>query len=115
MSLGQHVTLKLTEPLTGSGHNVTIDNFFTSLVCMHKLHACGLTMLGTIMRHLCFFPDKMHTVGRRPLHATDFCFSALHCCCKHGTTQKLQAILDYNATKGGVDAVDEQITTYSVK
>ena len=75
VSLGQHITLKLTEPLVDSGRNVTTDIFFTSLDCARQLRAHGLTMLGTVRRHLRFVPDKMRCVGKRELYSTDFRFS----------------------------------------
>ena len=96
-------------------------------------------MLGTVRRHLRFVPDKMRCVGKRELYSTDFRFSeadrtalmlyvakkskpvlilsTLHnnTAVSDTQTKKPLAILDYNTTKGGVDAADERIGTYSVK
>ena len=36
-SLPTHVVLKLVDALTGNGHNITVDNFFTSLSLVKKL------------------------------------------------------------------------------
>lgn len=46
--LGVFVVLKLMEPFTGCGRNVTTDNFFTSVSLAKKLLAKKTTIVGTI-------------------------------------------------------------------
>jgi hypothetical protein len=46
--LGEFVTLKLAEPYTGHGRNITTDNFFT---LASKLLAKKTTLVGTIRRN----------------------------------------------------------------
>ena len=48
MLLSEHVVLKLTEPYTNCGRNVTTDNFFTSMSLATKLLAKKTTQVGTI-------------------------------------------------------------------
>ncbi|KAL6418102.1 hypothetical protein ACFW04_012338 [Cataglyphis niger] len=48
MLLSEHVVLKLAEPYTNCGRNVTTDNFFTSMSLATKLLAKKTTLVGTI-------------------------------------------------------------------
>lgn len=48
VQLGEFVTLKLVEPYTGCGRNITMDNFFTSVSIATKLLAKKTTVVGTI-------------------------------------------------------------------
>lgn len=48
--LGEFVTLKLAEPYTGHGRNITTDNFFTVSLAS-KLLAKKTTLVGTIHRN----------------------------------------------------------------
>lgn len=47
-SLSEFVVLKLVEPYTGHGRNITTDNFFTSLSLAKKLLSKRTTLVGTI-------------------------------------------------------------------
>lgn len=46
--LSEFVVLKLIEPFTCSGRNVTTDNFFTSLSLASKLLKKRTTLVGTV-------------------------------------------------------------------
>nr|XP_012145741.1 PREDICTED: piggyBac transposable element-derived protein 4-like [Megachile rotundata] len=48
MLLSEHVVLKLVEPYTNCGRNITTDNFFTSTSLATKLLAKKTTLVGTI-------------------------------------------------------------------
>ena len=51
---GKRVVLDLIEGL--SGHNITCDNFFTSMNLAMELKKINLTMVGTIRRNKTFLP-----------------------------------------------------------
>ena len=45
-----HVVLRLVEPFTGKGRNVTTNNFFTSVKLADKLKAKKTSLVGTMNR-----------------------------------------------------------------
>lgn len=116
------------------GHNITCDNFFTSYRLANELQKRKLTMLGTIRRNKQELPSEILKMQGRSLHSSVFLFSetatvVLYCPKNKNvlvmstmhtdaslTTRedkKPQMILDYNATKGGVDNLDKVTATYS--
>ena len=137
--LGEHVVMKLSEHLFGSGRNITCDNFFTSLQLSRELAKKQLTLVGTIRSHRREVPHPMRGYQGRELYSSIFAYTIEEATqlvsYKSKTTKtvlllstqhrsqglsndlkkKPESILYYNATKGGVDAVDERISTYSVK
>ena len=56
--LGEFVTLKLVEPYTGCGRNITTDNFFTSVFLATKLLVRKTTVVGTIRANRRELPKK---------------------------------------------------------
>ena len=45
------VVQRLYEPIKGTGRNVTMDNWFTSLDLLEKMHKDKLSLLGTIRKN----------------------------------------------------------------
>ena len=132
---GMRVVQELTEGL--SGHNITCDNFFTSHKLGQELLKRKLTMVGTIRKNKPELPPQLLTMKNRPVKSSKFVYTAdtslvsyvpkkgknvvlmstLHrngriCDQEH---QKPEIIMDYNATKGGVDNLDKLVTAYSCK
>lgn len=119
------------------GHNVTMDNFFTSYELGQKLLSKGLTMVGTVRKNKRSIPPKLLQCKKVPLYTSTFAFtedtamvsyigrkdkcallqSTLHDAPTVGSVPKqLPEIIEYyNKTKGGVDTVDKMISTYTCK
>lgn len=138
-ALGEHVVMKMATHLYGSGRNITCDNFFTSLQLSRRLETKQLSMVGTIRSHRREVPLLMRGYRGRDLYSSIFAYTiedsvqlvsykakasktVLLLSSQHkkpdaslDQKKKPEAILFYNSTKGGVDSVDERISTYSVK
>ncbi|XP_071316266.1 piggyBac transposable element-derived protein 4-like [Trachinotus anak] len=120
-----------------SGHNMTCDHFFTSHKLGQELLERKLTMVGTIQKKKSELPPQLLTSKNRPVKSSKFAYTAdtslvsyvpkkgknvvlmstLHgdgriCDQEH---HKPEIIMDYNATKGGVDNMDKLVTAYSCK
>jgi len=128
---GMRVVADLTNALIGQ--NITIDNFFTSYNLGQLLIQRKLTMLGTVRKNKPELPLFTNT----EVHSTSFYFtgdtavlnyvpkkyksvvlmSTLHPekAISFRDDKKPQMILDYNATKGAVDTLDQLVATYSCK
>ena len=60
--VGHHVVMELMKPYCGKGHNVTTDNFFTSLYLAKELKQKGSSLVGTcswVRREL---PMQIHSL-----------------------------------------------------
>ena len=123
------------QPLFGSGRNVTVDNFFTSIPLAESLLNNNLTLTGTIRSNKRELPPEFRANSQRPQHSSVFGFSKRMTLCSYVpkrhksvillSTQhrraelsaredrKPQVILDYNSCKGAVDTIDQMIATYS--
>nr|XP_020462270.1 LOW QUALITY PROTEIN: piggyBac transposable element-derived protein 4-like [Monopterus albus] len=126
------VVLDLCEKL--KGHNITCDNFFTSYKLRQELLKRKLTMVGTIRKNKPELPPQLLQTKDRPINSSMFMYTAdtslVSCVPRKGMNvllmstlhrdgticgQKPQIILDYNATKGGVDNIDKLVTAYTCK
>lgn len=132
---GMRVVLDMTQGL--SGHNITCDNFFTSHQLGQELLKRKLTMVGTVRKNRSELPPQLLKTENRPVESSTFVYTAdttlvsyipkkgknvvlmstLHrdgrlCGQEH---QKPEMIMDYNATKGGVDNLDKLVGAYSCK
>ena len=140
VGFGEYVILSLMEPYKNTGLNVTTDNFFTSL-CLARRHLqSNITMLGTMRAHRRKIPPETKLGKGATLYSSTFLLtppvenimllsykskknkvvyllSSSHktTAVDYGEQKKSQAILDYNATKRGVDTADEMLRTYSTK
>ncbi|XP_060780363.1 piggyBac transposable element-derived protein 4-like [Neoarius graeffei] len=132
---GMRVVLDMAQGL--SGHNITCDNFFTSHKLGQELLKRKVTMLGTVRKNKLELPPHLLKLNNRPVYSSKFAYtpdttlvsyvpkkgknvvlmSTLHrsgriCGQDH---LKPEMVMDYNATKGGVDNLDKLVTTYSCK
>ncbi|KAM4036366.1 LOW QUALITY PROTEIN: piggyBac transposable element-derived protein 4-like [Anomaloglossus baeobatrachus] len=129
---GMRVVLDLTQGL--KGQNVTCDNFFTSYQLGQVLMKRKITMLGTIRKNK---PLPQGILSKRDIYSSMFYFtkdttvvsyvpkkfkqgilmSTMHHDSKisNRDDRKPDIILEYNATKGAVDTLDQLIGTYTCK
>lgn len=135
---GEQVVKRLTQPWNRcSGHNVTCDNFFTSINLAEDLLAENTTLVETMRKNKRDIPPNMQASRIRDLHSSIFGFtrqltlvsylpkknrsvillSSMH----HTKTTsaeddgKPEIILHYNETKSGVDNLDHLVGIYSCK
>ncbi|XP_063924667.1 piggyBac transposable element-derived protein 4-like [Zophobas morio] len=115
---------RLCEPMKGKGRNLTTDNFFTSTELSELLLRHKITTVGTIRKNKRALPREFVEGKNRPIGSSMFGFrddctlvsyipkknkNVLLISTMHDddlvneATGKPQIILDYNATKGGVD------------
>lgn len=132
------VTKRMIQPISGTGRNVTMDNWYTSVPLAEDLVAQhNLTVVGTIKKNKPEIPSDFKKKGR-VVYSSLFGFGKHHStlvsyCSKRNkvvlllstmhndasvneaTPQKLPEIISfYNNTKGGVDVVDRLKLNYSV-
>lgn len=134
--VGESVVLRLMEPYFGQGHNVTTDNFFTSLNLSERLKKKATSLVGTLNRIRREVPQVAKT-SNQPLHSTILfkkddttltvyqgkknknvlLLSSLHPTVQINSNEKLtpETIQFYNETKYGVDVVDQMARLYSTK
>ena len=127
----------MTAELRGSGRNVTMDRYFTTIEIMDDLKRDRLSAVGTLQGNRRLIPSEMKvTQGRQP-GSTIACYrdgiTLVSYCPKPGKvvlaastfhentaridsrTGKPEIILHYNATKGGVDICDAMLEAYSTR
>ncbi|XP_059563328.1 piggyBac transposable element-derived protein 4-like [Myotis daubentonii] len=139
MLLSEHVVLKLVEPYTGCGRNITTNNFFTSMSLATKLLAKQTTLVGTIRGNKRELPKAAkQTKDNMPpfstlLYKSENCvltiykskpnkrvavLSSKHKFVKIDKSNKKmlpESIQFYNSTKFGVDMADQMARKYTVK
>lgn len=130
---GMRVVMDLTYEL--KGQNVTCDNFFTSYALGQGLLKRHLTMLGTVRKNKPELPNNISS--KEDVHTSKFFFtkdttivsyvprknkqvvlmSTMHNSVEISNREdkKPKMILDYNASKGAVDTLDQLIGTYTCK
>lgn len=132
------VVLRLCRKIYGSGRNLTIDNWFTSVPLVKKLvNEHRITVIGTVRKNKRELPIEFSNPVARPQHTSMFAFtrectlvsympkkkknvlaiSSMHHDDKiddtTGDLKKPNIITTYNSTKGGVDVVDKLTATYN--
>jgi hypothetical protein len=135
---GKRVVTDLCRSLKGTGRNVTCDNFFTSMNLLQQLKKDNITVLGTVRKNRVELPPELVVTKGREALSSKFAFHKdamlVSYCQKKGKVVILMSsmhdqadiveanpkkkpimILDYNATKGGVDTSDQMLRTYTCK
>ena len=134
----EDVVRRLTAPISGSGRNITADNWFTDIDLVQELKEKKLSYVGTLKRNKRQLPPELVvSKGRKELSSlfgfqkdimlvsyapkpkkTVILVSTLHVDKEihpdSGEQQKPSLITFYNATKGGVDTADQMCATYNV-
>lgn len=132
------VVLRLSQPIYGSGRNITADNWFTSIELVEQLRSKSLSYVGTIKKNKRQIPTEFKTGAGRTINSSLFGFrknltlasyipkkgkcvtlvSSLHedksIDPESGDKRKPSIITYYNATKGGVDTTDKLCASYNV-
>lgn len=133
------VVKRLSTPISGTGRNITVDNYFTSVpLATELLQEHKLTLVGTLRKDKREIPPIFKEVNIRPTPSSMFAFgencllvsfvppkkkqtkNVLLISTMHNDdavdeeTQKPEVVMFYNLTKGGVDVVDELKSLYSV-
>lgn len=136
--LGEFVILRLIEPYTNKGYNLTCDNFFTSLPLIEKLEEKKTTLVGTVRSNKKELPPLATETNKIPLYETQALVSntvtltiykakpnrnVIILSSRHEHVRvddctkkkKPNTIVFYNQTKYGVDILDSMAREYSVK
>lgn len=135
--LALKIVHKLLEPFYGSGRNVTVDNFFTSIPLAEQLLLKDLTLVGTLKKNKPEVPPAFK-LASRDIHSSLFGFSGLLTMASYipkkgknvlmlssmhhsseidqnSAKRKPEIILYYNKSKGGVDAMDQKLGNYTCR
>lgn len=131
----EHVVARLAEPLFGTRRNITCDKWFTSFESMQYLKEKKLSLLGIIHKNKSQLPPEFVNTKSRAAKSNKFCFNKTCSLVSHvprkgknvlllssfhhddqvdEETGKAKALLDYNATKSGIDILDKLCSTYNV-
>lgn len=138
----QSVVVRLIRHCSGTGRNITADNYFTSVPLANTLlDEHRLTYVGTLRKNKREIPPIFLNTKIRPLHSSLFAWGVDSNKCiitsyvpkkyknvlllstfhdddeidgQSGELKKPSVITFYNLTKGGVDVVDRMKTEYCV-
>ncbi|XP_056880212.1 piggyBac transposable element-derived protein 4-like [Takifugu flavidus] len=136
--LGETVVQQLCSGIRGTGRNITMDNFFTSVPLAEKLLEKDLTIVGTRRQNKADIPPVMKPSKLREIYSSEFGFrgnmtmvsyvpkkgksvvllSTMHddkAVDESNHKKKPDVILFYNQTKGGVDIMDQMVSAYTCK
>ncbi|XP_030758010.1 piggyBac transposable element-derived protein 3-like [Sitophilus oryzae] len=136
------VVKRLIVPISKSGRNITMDNYFTSVPLVNELYTNHkLTVVGTLRKNKPHIPADLLSVKNRPVCSSVFAYgqgdnkcvlvsyvphknkNVLVLSSYHDDDSidpepkdafKPEIITFYNKTKGGVDVVDRMKSEYSV-
>ncbi|XP_069178889.1 piggyBac transposable element-derived protein 4 isoform X2 [Procambarus clarkii] len=135
----QRVVHDLIATIENTGRNVTTGNLFTDFSLAKSLLDKNLTLLGTLRRNKPEIPSSFKRSKGRKIYSTEFGFSkeervmicsyvpkkgkaVLMLSSMHFNKDvqekdpfKPHVILDYDATKGGVDQLDVLVKNYTCK
>lgn len=136
LPLGEYFVKELTRSIHGSNRNVTTDNWFTSIPLAKSLERepYKLTLVGTLRANKREIPDELKNSRNRAVGTSMFCYDGsltllsfkpkpskivymLSSCDEEGTvnlaSKKPHMIEFYNATKGGVDTLNQMCSNMS--
>lgn len=133
------VVERLISRISGSGTNVTVDNWFNSVPpATRLLKDHNLTLLGTVRKNKKELPPEFVQTKNRQIHSSLFGFNGDITLVSHvpkkgkvvlllstmhhddkidestGEQKKPDMITSYNTFKGGVNTVDHMCATYDV-
>ena len=132
------VVKRLSSVISGTGRNITLDNWFTSLELANDLYQKNITLVGTLRKNKAEIPPGFTVTKNREIGSSLFGFhknstlvsyapkknkivlvlSTMHhdsnIDSSTGEKKKPEMITFYNATKSGVDTVDQLCSTYDV-
>ncbi|XP_046406298.1 piggyBac transposable element-derived protein 3-like [Ischnura elegans] len=130
-NVAERVVKDLVAPYKGSGRNITMDNYFTSLPLAKFLLSWDLTIVGTLKKNKPYIPPAMAASKTREELSTVFGFhekvtmcsyvpkrnkavimlSSMHQDAKIGDAakKKPEIIEFYNWSKAGVDTMDKML------
>ncbi|XP_067638776.1 piggyBac transposable element-derived protein 4-like isoform X1 [Eurosta solidaginis] len=129
---GERVVKDLVSRFHGTGRNITMDNFFTSLNLLGSVPSMNLTAVGTLRKNKPYIPKKMLAHKDRAERSSTFDFrlnisicslcaeknkevillSSMHDDDHIGESGKPEMIEFYNKTKG-VDVMDQLLGEYT--
>ncbi|KAF2884476.1 hypothetical protein ILUMI_21693 [Ignelater luminosus] len=101
-ALSENVVLRLLEPFTKKGKNVTTDNFFASVKLAEKLAKLNTTIVGTMNR-------SRREVQELVKSSRGYLYETMK------KKKKPETVLYYNDTKYGDDFADQMARKYTVK
>ena len=134
--VSENVVMKLLNPYQGKGRNVTCDNFFTSVNLAKRLAAKKTSIVGTVNKSGREVPQQIKTMKASLYSSTvlknDTCtltvyqgkvaknvllLSTMHnyITFSDGRKKLPETVAYYNATKFGVDILDQMARKYSTK
>ena len=132
------VVKRLTSVILGTGRNITIDNWFTSIELANYLYEHSITLVVTLRKNKIQIPPEFLATKSREVGSSMFDFqenstlvsyvakknkAVLALSTMHhdatidpetGDKKKPEIITFYNTTKSGVDTVDQMCSTYNV-
>lgn len=135
LSIPTQTVLKLITPIEGTNRNITCDNWFMSVELCNVLKAKSLTVVGTLKQNKPQIPPEFKKNRKRAVSSSIFGHNENITICSHvpkrnravvllstmhqdqkidETTNKPDIIMDYNAHKAGVDALDQLCANYTV-
>lgn len=134
---GERVVKDLCMRFKGSGRNIVMDNFFTTLPLARLLITWDLSIVGTLKKNKPYIPREMLPSKSREIYSSLFGFSednvticsyvpkknksVLLMSTQHysqsiiGDKKKPEIIHYYNRNKSGVDTMDKLVTHYTTK
>lgn len=137
VNLATRVVEQLCEPYERTNRNITMDNFFTSFELTQSLISKGLTCVGTLRKNKRCIPNKFLPNKQRDPESNIFGFrknitigsyvpkrnrsvillSSLHHSAGTDPSNKNKSEINlyYNATKGGVDTLDQMCHAYTAR
>ncbi|XP_065674166.1 piggyBac transposable element-derived protein 4-like [Hydra vulgaris] len=134
---GERVVKELAVAYKGSGRNIFMDNFFTSLSFAQQLLSWNLTIVGTLKKNKPYIPPIMGPNKSGELYSSLFAFHENITMCSYVPKKKKSVILlstmhsdiavnedlkkkphiitYYNKCKTGVDTMDQMISRYTTQ
>ena len=132
----EHVVLKLADPFLNEGRNITADNYFSSMKLAEKLRVAKTSYVGTVNKKRREIPTEVKnskallyesqllksgsmtlTMYQGKVKKNVLILSSLHPFIDIADNPKKtpETIQFYNATKYGVDVVDQMARQYSTR